>query len=183
MRLVSLVMLLASIPAHADPKTRIGFETDPVAIALFHGGELAATARLPALPHVRLEVALAAHERYPSFIAEAGDNAGWRYGQEFVAINAMYFLSSGRGGLFFGPGANLARQHFTPPGATMANDVTRITLCAAVGYQWFPSTKSGLYIQPWALAMINLPPISGSAGSYHEVPVAPAISLHVGYEL
>jgi hypothetical protein len=181
MKIAPVLAVIAALSAFAaaDP-IRFSLETDPIAIGLFHGGELAAGLRHD---HLRFDLALAAHERYPAFIAEADSrDAGWRYGQEFVAVNAMYFFGTGRGGLFAGPGINVARQHFTAPGAMTTSDDTRLELIAAVGYQWFPLAHQDLYLAPWAFAQVNLPALSGTTGGYQLPVVSPAFTLHVGYE-
>jgi hypothetical protein len=198
MRFLSLALcgaVIASSPAlAAEPDSlevervwHVDLEADPLPF-LLQGFSAVLAVKPASLPRLSFKVAALALSFPQSLIemnpANSGFSARVRFG---YSLNVNYFFGHGRGGFFAGPIALMQHLRYGHGDAPRAMaDVSRLTLGALAGYQWFPFDANGLYLHPWlglsgAVNVAGEPVVDGR--TYQESAFAPMFGLHLGYEL
>jgi hypothetical protein len=181
---VSLAVLLAGT-AHADDRTYLHVELDPLTFAnAGYGAQLGV--RLPPLHGVRLAIAsFSLH--VPDAIAQLGGNDGFdERVQPSGAVYALYYLRTpGEDGLAVGGSVRLLRVRYRHDDVPDLEDhVTEVSPEAIVGYQWHPF-HDGFYVQPWlALGVTVWRDHDARVGdhAFTELPVSPFFTVNLGWE-
>lgn len=88
-------------------------------------------------------------------------------------------------GMYWGAYAGYWRDDWTLAGEASSATVHNVALIPALGYQWFPAGRGGLYVAPWIGLKLWLP-LSGSPtvdGRSFPLPSAlPLPGLNIGYQ-
>ena len=185
-RLLALVPLLFARLARAEepPTTtpwRVVAEIDPLNYVLRSGWSATAFVRPGPLPHWRFGASMYAGD-LPGFAIEDGWEARIEPG---FALHVHYFLSREARGWFFGGLVSLNRWRYTLVDARRSIDVDETSVMPAIGYQWFPFGR-GLVIKPWLGVGIPVyatrEPSIGDETHDRAIPVAPFVTVHLGYE-
>jgi dihydroflavonol-4-reductase len=167
-------------PAVAD-RWHVSLETDPLNIVLGGGSALVEVAPGP-LPRWRFG-AVAYRTNLPSFaVSDGWSNVQIELG---VGAQAHYYFDRSRRGLFVGMLASLNAWEYTAPAGSATN--RQLGVMPQIGYHWFPSKRLGLFLKPWAGVGIPIYTTRDAAvdGMTYEpgLPVAPLVSIHVGWQI
>ena len=145
---VGSLFLLASPPALAE--VQLGLATD-VTPWFLHGYSAIATLESDALPDWRLSAEVWGM-RLPSLLIDAvpaNSGAGWQRQIDFaVGLYADRHLGE-RGRWHLGGVVNTMSSTITRADSAGSTQLLTLELLARGGFRWFPSSKLGLFIDPW----------------------------------
>ena len=185
---VSLAVLVAATPAHAESSWRVSIDTDPTTFA-FSGFSGWLMAKPAGLDHLRFGVGGFGLE-FPSFLTphlnRTGED-GWTLDVRAVMGFAGYQLGNRRG-LYLGAYSGYLESRHTRSDTPGSADRHNVTILPTIGYQWFPFDAGALravYVQPWAGATIWIP-VGGTTTlgmhTFKDPYVIPLVAAHLGVE-
>lgn len=191
-QLCASAVVLAAARTHAEPVPtgagkqraaadwRVVVEIDPTNYILRGGWSATLFVRPGPLQHWRFGASVYASD-LPSFAVEDRWKARIEPG---FAVHAHYFPSPEAKGFFFGGLVSLNRWDYTFDAMDSVR-VDELSIMPAIGYQWFPFA-SGLVVKPWLGVGIplyaNREPTIGTETHDRAIPVAPFVTIHLGYQ-
>lgn len=118
----------------------------------------------------------------PQFALDEYADMGWTVADKAGIVEARYSLRPGRGGGFVSANALYQRRTLRNDGATGSALLHQYVVAAAIGYEYFPMTRQGLYIVPgftlaFRLAEQGTPEVGGMTFSKSRVLPLPTVAI------
>src|SRR5205823_141511 len=110
---------------------------------------------------------------------------GWHVYDRSVAARADWHFGARRGGAFAGIYGVYQSRSLSKSGETARAHVQQLIVAPAAGYDWFPSSRLGLFVSPNFIVAVKVAETGKAeigASTFREGSILPLPGVNVGWE-